>query len=178
MARLVFGMNQSLDGYVDHDHAAFAPDPVLFRHFVDQTRGLAGCLYGRKLYEIMAYWDGEQPGWGDAERDFAAAWRAQPKWVVSRTLKAVGPNATLIEGDLETAVRRLKNEVDGEIEVGGPDLARTLTAMGLIDEYRIYLHPVVLGSGAPFFAAARPALRLVGNDLIGERVLRLRYAPT
>lgn len=175
MARLVFGMNQSLDGYVDHDR--FGPDPVLFQHFIDEARGHAGSLYGRKLYEIMAYWDEEQPGWTDAERDFAAAWRAQPKWVVSRTLKAVGPNATLLEGDLESAVRRLKAGVEGEIEVGGPDLARTLTALGLIDEYRIYLHPVVLGSGTPYFAAARPPLRLVGSDRIGEIVIRLRYAP-
>ena len=175
MAKLVFGMNVSLDGYVDH--MKFAPDPVLFRHFIDEARGHAGSLYGRKLYEIMAYWDEEQPGWDEPERDFAAAWRSQHKWVVSRTLTAVGPNATLVEGDLEAAVRALKDEVDGEIEVGGPDLARTLTALGLIDEYRIYLHPVVLGSGTPFFADPRPPLRLVGSDRIGSDVIRLRYVP-
>lgn len=177
MARLVFGMNQSLDGYVDHDHPAMMPDPVLFRHFIDQARGQAGSLYGRKLYELMAYWDEEQPGWDEPERDFAAAWRSHPKWVVSRTLKTVGPNATLVGGDLEEAVRRLKTEVEGEIEVGGPDLARTLTDLGLIDEYRIYLHPVVLGRGTPYFAAARPPLRLLASDRIGESVIRLRYAP-
>jgi dihydrofolate reductase len=103
--------------------------------------------------------------------------RGQRKWVVSRTLKSVGPNATLVEGDLETAMRRLKAEVDGEIEVGGPDLARTLTELGLIDAYRLYLHPVVLGSGTPFFAGARPRLRLVGTDRIDEDVIRLTYAP-
>lgn len=175
MARLVFGMNVSLDGYVDHDR--FGPDPVLFRHFIDEARGQTGSLYGRKLYELMAYWDEEQPGWDDARRDFATAWRAQRKWVASRTLKTVGPNAALVEGGVEAAVRRLKDEVEGEIEVGGPDLARTLTALGLIDEYRIYLHPVVLGSGTPYFAAARPPLRLVASDRIGESVIRLRYAP-
>ncbi len=177
MARLVFGMNQSLDGYVDHDHPAMMPDPVLFEHFIRQARGQAGSLYGRKLYELMAYWDEEQPGWDAPERAFAAAWRSHPKWVVSGTLKTVGPDATLVEGDLETAVRRLKAEVDGEIEVGGPDLARTLTALGLIDEYRIYLHPVVLGSGTPFFAAAPPPLRLLDSERIGESVIRLSYAP-
>lgn len=177
MARLIFGMNVSLDGYVDHDHPAMMPEPVLFRHFIDQARGQAGSLYGRKLYELMAYWDEEQPGWDAPERDFAAAWRSHPKWVVSRTLKAVGPNATLVQGDLEAAVRRLKAGVDGEIEVGGPDLARTLTDLGLIDEYRIYLHPVVLGGGTPYFAAARPPLRLLASDRIGESVIRLRYAP-
>lgn len=177
MARLVFGMNQSLDGYVDHDHPAMLPDPVLFEHFIKQARGQAGSLYGRKLYDLMRYWDEDQPGFDDAEHAFAAAWRSHPKWVVSRTLKAVGPNAALIEGDLETAVRRLKADVEGEIEVGGPDLARTLTALGLIDEYRIYLHPVVMGGGTPFFADARPPLRLVSSDRIGENVIQLSYLP-
>lgn len=175
MAKLVFGMNQSLDGYVDH--TKFAPDPVLFRHFIDEARAQSNSLYGRKLYEIMQYWDEDQPGWDTAEHDFAAAWRSQHKWVVSRTLKSVGPNATLIEGDLEMAVRGLKGRLDGEIECGGPDLARALTALGLIDEYRIYLHPVVLGGGAPYFAEGRPPLRLIASDRIGEDVIRLRYAP-
>lgn len=175
MAKLVFGMNQSLDGYVDH--TAFGPDPVLFRHFVEEARGQAGSLYGRRLYEIMRYWDEEQPGWDAPERDFAEAWRAQPKWVASRTLASVGPNATLLDGELETAVRRLKAEVEGEIEVGGPVLARSLTDLGLIDEYRIYLHPVVLGGGSPYFAGPRPRLRLVGEDRIGPDVIRLRYVP-
>jgi dihydrofolate reductase len=176
MAKFFFGMNQSLDGYVDHTGMG-APSPTLFRHFIEQSSGLAGSLYGRKLYEIMRYWDDEQPGWGDAEREFAVAWRKAPKWVVSRTLDAVGPNATLLGGDIETAIRRLKAEVEGEIEVGGPDLARSLTEWGLIDEYRIYLHPHVLGQGTPFFAAARPPLRLTGHDQMDDNVLRLTYVP-
>jgi dihydrofolate reductase len=175
MAKLVFGMNQSLDGYVDH--MAFGPGPTLFRHFIEQTRGLAGSLYGRGLYEIMRYWDEDRPEWAGPEREFAEAWRANRKWVVSRSLKAVGPNATLVEDDLETAVRRLKADVAGEIEVGGPNFARSLTELGLIDEYRIYLHPVVVGGGQPFFAGPRPPLRLVGNDPVGEDVIRLRYVP-
>ncbi|MBI1683079.1 dihydrofolate reductase family protein [Caulobacter hibisci] len=175
MAKLVFGMNQSLDGYVDH--TGFGPDATLFQHFIDQTRGLAGSLYGRRLYEIMSYWDEDRPEWDEARRDFAAAWRSKPKWVVSRSLKTVGPNATLIEGDLAAAVHELKATVDGEIEVGGPILARSLTELGLIDEYRIYLHPVVLGGGAPFFAGPRPPLRLVSSDRIGEGVIKLIYAP-
>ncbi|PVM90572.1 dihydrofolate reductase family protein [Caulobacter endophyticus] len=174
MAKLVFGMNQSLDGYVDH--MGFGPDAELFRHFIDQARGQTGSLYGRRLYEIMSYWDEDHPEWDEARRDFAAAWRSHPKWVVSRTLKTVGPNAFLLAGDLATAVRDLKDLHDGEIEVGGPDLARTLTALGLIDEYRIYLHPVVLGEGAPYFAGSKPALRLVDSTRIGE-VLKLRYMP-
>jgi dihydrofolate reductase len=175
MAKLVFGMNQSLDGYVDH--TAFAPSPTLFRHFVEEARGQTGSVYGRRMYEIMRYWDDDQPEWGADEQAFAAAWRKQPKWVVSRSLRAVGPNATLIESDLESAIRALKAEHDGEIEVAGPNLAQSLTELGLIDEYRIYLHPVVLGHGKPYFAGPRPPLRLVTSDRIAEDVIRLTYAP-
>ena len=175
MARLVFGMNQSLDGYVDH--LAFAPSPTLFGHFVEEAQRQAGSVYGRHMYEIMRYWDDDQPGWGVDERAFAAAWRNQPKWVVSRSLTSVGPNAMLVADDLERAIRQLKAERDGEIEVAGPNLAQSLTALGLIDEYRIYLHPVVLGHGQPFFAGPRPRLRLMANDRIAEDVIRLAYVP-
>jgi dihydrofolate reductase len=175
MAKLVFGMNQSLDGYVDH--TVFAPDAVLFRHFIAEAEGQAGSVYGRNMYEIMRYWDDDHPEWGAPERAFAAAWRGQPKWVVSRTLKAVGANATLVAGDLGAAIAKLKSEREGEIEVAGPNLARSLTELGLIDEYRIYLHPVVLGRGAPYFAGPRPPLRLVSHDRIGEDVIRLSYVP-
>lgn len=175
MARLVFGMNQSLDGYVDHTE--FAPCPTLFRHFVKEAQGQSGSLYGRRIYEIMRYWDDEHPEWGADEHAFAAAWRRQPKWVASRTLNAVGPNATLIGDDLATAVRKLKADHDGEIEVAGPDLARSLTELDLIDEYRIYLHPVVLGRGNPYFAGARPPLRLIDSERIGENVIKLTYVP-
>jgi dihydrofolate reductase len=175
MAKLVFGMNQSLDGYVDH--MAFAPDPTLFRHFIEEAQGQAGSIYGRQIYEIMRYWDADHPEW-DAERQaFAAAWRKQPKWVVSRSLKSVGPNATLVDDDLEVAVHRLKAEREGEIEVAGPILAKSLTDLGLIDEYRIYLHPVVLGHGSPYFAGPRPRLRLKTHDRIGDDVIRLTYVP-
>ncbi|WP_434724744.1 dihydrofolate reductase family protein [Mesorhizobium sp. RIZ17] len=175
MAKLVFGMNQSLDGYVDH--TKFGPSPTLFRHFIEEARGQAGSIYGRRMYEIMRYWDDEHPEW-DAERlAYATAWRNQPKWVVSRSLQSVGPNATLVEGDLADAIRKLKAERDGEIEVAGPDLARSLTELGLIDEYRIYLHPVVLGHGKPYFAGPRPPLRLVAHERIDEDVIRLTYVP-
>jgi len=175
MAKLVFGMNQSLDGYVDH--MAFAPDPALFRHWIEQVRGLAGSVYGRRMYEVMRYWDEDRPEWDAAQRDFAAAWRSQPKWVVSRSLTSVGPNAALVGDEVEAAIRALKAEFDGEIAVSGPELARSLTDLGLVDEYRLYLHPVVLGRGKPFFAGPRPPLRLVASDRIGEDVIRLTYVP-
>ena len=175
MAKLVFGMNQSLDGYVDHQE--FAPGPGLFRHFIEQVRGLTGSVYGRRMYEVMRYWDEDHPEWTPEERDFAAVWRRQPKWVVSRSLKSVGPNATLVGDDLEAVIRGLKARLDGEIAVSGPDFARSLTDLGLIDEYQLYLHPVVLGRGTPFFAGPRPPLRLVTSDLMGEDVIRLTYVP-
>lgn len=175
MAKLVFGMNQSLDGYVDH--MGFAPGPRLFRHFIDEAQGQAGSIYGRRMYEIMRYWDDDHPEWDADRQAFAAAWRRQPKWVVSRSLQSVGPHATLIKHDLVGAIGQLKTERDGEIEVAGPDLARSLTELNLIDEYRIYLHPVVLGHGKPYFAGPRPPLRLVSNERMDEDVIRLVYVP-
>jgi len=175
MAKFVFGMNLSLDGYVDHEE--FAPDAVLFRHWIEQVGGIAGCLYGRRIYELMRYWDDDQPGWTADEHDFAAAWRSRPKWVVSRSLTSLSPNATLVSEDIEATIRRLKAEIDGEIDIAGPDLAGRLTELGLIDEYRLYYHPVVLGRGVPFFTGALPRLRLVASDRIGEGVMRLTYVP-
>lgn len=180
MAKLVFGMIQSLDGYVAgvRDGPDLPPPgPALHQHFNDHVRGLAGSLYGRRMYEVMRAWDEDQPDWGSTELDFAAAWRAQPKWVASRTLKSVGPNATLVAHDLEAVARRLKAELAGEIDVAGPELAAYLTDLGLIDEYRLYLRPFVLGAGKPCFARTRPPLRLVASDQVGEDAVRLTYAP-
>ena len=96
---------------------------------------------------------------------------------MSRSLKSVGPNATLIGDDFETVIRGLKAQLDGEIDVAGPDFAGSLTNLGLIDEYRLYLHPIVLGRGKPFFVGPRPRLRLVASDRIGESVISLTYVP-
>lgn len=175
MAKLVFGMNQSLDGYVDH--MAFSPDPVLFRHFISEAEAQTGSLYGRRMYEIMRYWDDDRAEWGSDERAFAAAWRRQRKWVVSRSAPPLGPNATLIQGDVDRAIRALKSEQDGEIEVAGPNLAQHLTGLSLIDEYRIYLHPVVIGGGDRYFQGPRPPLRLMTHDRIGDEVIKLTYVP-
>ncbi len=97
--------------------------------------------------------------------------------VISRSLHSVGPNATLISNDIEAAVRKLKARLTGEVEVAGPELAASLTALGLIDRYRLYLIPVVLGRGKPFFAGPRPPLRFVASDLIDANVIRLTYVP-
>jgi len=175
VAKLVYALNQSLDGYVDHMKVG-PPSPELGRHFLEHARGLTGAVYGRRMFEIMSYWGEDQPDWDAEDRDFAAMWRSQRKWVVSRTLTSVGPNATLVEGDLEAAIRGLKTQLDGEIDVAGPNLAGSLTNLGLIDEYRLYLHPIVLGSGQPFFTGPRPRLRLVASDRI-EDVIQLTYVP-
>jgi dihydrofolate reductase len=175
MAKFVFGMNQSLDGYVDH--MEMRTGPALFRHWIENVRGLTGSIYGRRMYEVMRYWDEDRPEWSAEHHEFAAAWRAQPKWVVSRALKSVGPNATLFCDDIEAVIRDLKDRLAGVVAVSGPELAQSLTELGLIDEYRLYFHPVVLGRGKPFFAGPRPPLRLVSSDTVGEDTIRLTYAP-
>jgi dihydrofolate reductase len=142
MAKLVYGMNQSLDGYVDH-LAIGRPSLAVSRHFMEHVRDLTGMVYGRRIYEIMRYWDEDLPDWDAEDHDFAAVWRSKPKWVVSRTLKSVGPNATLVEGDIEAVIRGLKAQQVGEIDVAGPDLAGSLTN----SEERLPAH-LLLGSDA------------------------------
>jgi dihydrofolate reductase len=172
----VYGLSQSLDGYVDHMKLG-PPVPAAFRHFIDLARGLAGSIYGRRMYEIMRYWDEDLPDWDADDHEFAVAWRSQPKWVVSRSLKSAGPNATLVADDFVNVVRRLKADLSGDIQVGGPVLAQSLTEAGLIDEYWLYLRPVVLGGGTPFFAGSRPPLHLVASALIADDLIRLTYVP-
>lgn len=176
MAKLVYGLSQSLDGYVDHMKIG-PPAPEAFRHFVELVRGLTGSIYGSRMYEIMRYWDEDSPDWDADDREFAQVWRSHRKWVVSRSLKSVGPNATLVADDFEKAIRKIKGELPGEILVGGPVLAQSLTEAGLIDEYRMYLRPVVLGSGQPYFGGPRPPLHLVASDLIAKDLIRLTYVP-
>jgi dihydrofolate reductase len=173
---LVYGLNQSLDGYVDHMKLG-PPGPAAFHHFVELVRGLTGLIYGRRMYEVMRYWDEESPDWDADDREFAVAWRSRPKWVVSHSLESVGPAATLVTDDFEKVIRRLRAELAGEIHVGGPALAQSLTEAGLVDEYRLYLRPVVLGGGRPFFAGPRPPLRLVASDLVVDDLIRLTYVP-
>jgi dihydrofolate reductase len=181
MGKIVFGMMQSLDGYVAgvDGEVLVMPRPgiALFRYWIDHVRDVAGSLYGRRMYEVMRYWDDDRSDWDADEHEFAAAWRTQPKWVASRSLKSVGANATLVGDDLGAFVRRLKAEADGVIAVSGPDLAASLADLGLIDEYHLYFRPFVLGHGKPYFAGTRTPLRLVGTDLVGEDAVRLTFVP-
>ncbi|HYK11688.1 MAG TPA: dihydrofolate reductase family protein [Gemmatimonadales bacterium] len=180
MGKLVFSMMQSLDGYVAGIDGGvpqvMRPGDQLSRHMNDQVRRWAGHICGRRMYEVMSYWDEDQPDWGAEERDFAAVWRSKPKWVVSRTLKSVGPNATLVREDAGVFVRALKAKFDGEITISGPALAGSATALGLIDEYHLYFRPFVFGGGKPYFAGPRPPLFLVSADTIGGDAVRVIYA--
>ena len=180
MGKLVFGMMQSLDGYVDGVEGKLElppPGVALGRHFMDHVRGVAGALYGRRIYEVMRYWDEDQPEWDAGDHEFAAVWRAMPKWVVSRTLKSVGANATLVGENVDAFVRRLKKDIEGDIDVAGPVLAASLTDLGLIDEYRLYFRPFVLGGGKPYFAGARPPLRIIASDRVGDDAVLVTCVP-
>lgn len=173
MARFVCSMNVSLDGYVDHDK--MAPDPDVFHFWTEAVQRTPNVLYGRKIYDLMRYWEPDQPHWGEAEHAFAKAWRAQHKWVVSQTLTEVGPNATLIATDIEATLRDLKTRLPGQVDVSGTLLVQSLSDWGLMDEYQLVLHPIALGSGKPFFAGPRPALHLKASDRIGAEAIRLTY---
>lgn len=181
-AKLIFGMLTSLDGYVAaRDGELVLPPPAadLHRYFNVQMRSATAVLHGRRMYEVMRHWDahGDEAGAPEASRDFARAWRDTPKLVVSKTLREVGPNARLVRDELADAVRSLKAEVDGDVLVGGPALAASLARLGLLDEYHVFVQPVVLGGGKPFFEAGRPLrLRLLGQEDLPEGVVALRYA--
>jgi len=179
MGKLILAMNVSLDGYVDDVAGGLvmpAPGPELFRFWIETVRAQSASIYGRRMYEVMRYWDRDDPNWSEPLREFASVWRAQPKWVVSSTLDGVGPNATLIGGDIEAQVRDLKDRTDGTISVSGPQIAGLMTWLGLIDEYHLVLRPFVLGQGKPFFHEARPPLRLISTARIDDETLHLVYA--
>ena len=180
MGRLIFGMMQSLDGYIDgpaENIQLGPPDPIVFRHFIDHIRGMDSILYGRRMYEVMRYWDADKPDWNDDERAFAQAWRPTPKWVASRSVTSIGPNAILVQGDVVDLARRLKAERKGDIDLAGAELASALSAAGLVDEYHLYFRPQVLGAGKAYFAGPVPPLSLRSVDRVGEDVVHLIYVP-
>ena len=180
MARLIFGMMQSLDGYIDGPAGNVQlgpPDPIVFRHFVDHIRASDSILYGRRMYQVMRYWEDDKPDWDENERDFAQAWRPKQKWVASRSLTSVGPNAALVQGSVIDFARKLKADRDGDIDLAGAELANVLSGAGLVDEYRLYFRTQVLGAGKPYFAGPIPPLRLHNLTRIGENVAQLTYVP-
>lgn len=177
---MIFGMLASLDGYItglEGGPQLPVPEAPLHRYFNQLMWDMKTSVYGRKLYETMRYWDTDQPDWPDEAREFAAAWRATPKLVCSTTLREVGPNATLVNENTVETLKRLKTDTEGTIDVGGAELAGSLAGLGLIDEYHLYINPVVLGGGKPFFAGRTPKLRFLGQQILPQDVVLLRYAP-
>jgi dihydrofolate reductase len=183
MGRIVYGMLVSLDGYITSPNGEIGvatPSAELHWYFNGVMKRTAISLYGRRMYETMKVWqdwDGK-PGVPEVEADFAAAWRAVPKVVVSTTLKEVGPNARLVNDNVEATIRALKAEAPGNIAVSGARLAGSLSRLGLIDEYQLFLHPAVFGGGIAFFEAGTPlALKPLGREELPQGVTLLRYAP-
>jgi len=183
MARIVYAMLTSLDGYIAGPSGGIdlpIPEEELHRHFNDEMRRTSIALCGRRMYETMRFWDSPERETADeeVERDFARAWQETPKIVFSTTLREVGPNARLVKGDVEATARSLKSETDGEICVSGAELAAHLARAGLIDEYRLYAHPIVLGGGKPYFQAGLSlTLKPLGTQTLPQSVTLLRYAP-
>jgi dihydrofolate reductase len=179
---MIYSMGLSLDGFIAGRAGEIdwsAPDPELHRFHNEQTRQLGVHLCGRRLYGTMSYWDtaAEDPALGSVEREFAGIWTKLPKIVFSSTLDGVGPNARLAGESLADEVEALKRQPGGYIAVGGAGLASAATRLGLIDEYRLFLNPVLLGDGTPFFGALdhRINLELVETRTFGSRVVYARY---
>ena len=182
MGKLSYSMGVSLDGFVagpDGEIDWSAPDEELHRFHNEQTRELAAHLCGRRLYETMVYWETahEDPSLSDFELEFARLWQALPKVVFSATLESVEGNARLATRDVVEEVAALKEEPGGDLSVGGAALAATCIEHGLVDEFRLFVSPVVLGGGTPFFPplAHRVNLELIESRTFPSRVVYLRY---
>jgi dihydrofolate reductase len=183
MRSVTYSMGVSLDGYIagpDGDFNWTEPDEEVFRFVTDEVRGVGVHLLGRRLYETMLYWEtaGQERSLDDAELEWAAVWNPLPKVVFSTTLSAVRGNARLASGGLAEEIERLQAEpAEGDIGIGGPALAAEAAALGLIDEYRPRVYPVLVGGGVPFFPQheRRVDLELVETRTFDSRVVYLRY---
>jgi dihydrofolate reductase len=185
MRRVTYSMGTSLDGYIVGPDGRFdwtAPDPDVFRFWIDEIRSVGVHLLGRRLYETMLYWETAEPeSFDDAEVEWAALWNPLPKVVFSTTLSEVQGSARLASGDLAEEIERLRAEPgEGDIAIGGATLAAQVAALGLIDEYQVMVHPVLVGGGTPFFARneRRVDLELVESRTFSSGVVYLRYRVT
>ena len=183
MARIVYSMMVSLDGFIagpNGDIGLPVPEAALHQHFNEMMEQTSMELCGRRMYEVMRFWDSPEREASDSriERDFARAWQETPKIVFSTTLREVGPNARLVNSDAKNEEASLKLKTDGYISVAGANLAAHLARANLIDEYRLYMHPVVLGGGKPYFQSGLSlALKPLGTESLPQGVTLLRYAP-
>ena len=180
---IFYGFAVSLDGYIANaqgDIGLPVPEEALYRHFNELQERTALSLYGRNMYEVMSYWNAPQAESAEYEQQYARAWQKTPKVVFSTTLESVGPNARLVKNkdDVERTVRQLKAETDGIIEVGGAGLAASLIRLGLVDEFRMYVMPVVLGGGKPYFEAGlQLELEPLGVERLPQDCTLLRFRP-
>jgi dihydrofolate reductase len=181
---IVYAFAVSADGYIARaeggDIGLPVPEEALHRHFNEGQKRTALNLYGRNMYEIMRYWDAPPADSQPYELEYGDAWRATPKIVFSATLPSVGPNARLVKerADVERTVRELKAESDGDIEVNGAKLAASLIRLGLVDEFRLYVMPVVLGGGKPYFEAGlQLELTPLGVESLPQGCTLLRFRP-
>ena len=185
MGKLIYSLNVSLDGFAARPDGGLDwanVDAELHTWFNDQSRELAASLYGRRMYELMsAYWPNAEsdPSANDVERDFARIWNAMPKIVFSHTLESVEWNSRLVRGDVDEELTRVRGDLDGDLDVGGPTLAAEFIRRGLVDEYRLLVHPVILGTGLPFFPQLDSPihLRQVDSHTFRSGVTYLAFAP-
>jgi dihydrofolate reductase len=182
VAKLLYSMSVSADGFIegpDGDFSWGAPDEELFRFHTDRVRRLGAHLCGRRLYETMLYWEtgDHDSAFGADGREFAEIWQRLPKVVFSTTLESVEGNARLARDSVAEEVRRLEEQVDGDLEVGGAALAADCIELDLVDEYHLFVHPVIVGGGKPFFPSTQASLELelVETRSFGSRVVYLRY---
>jgi dihydrofolate reductase len=182
MAKLIYSMGVSLDGFIaapGGDIGWGAPDEELHQHHNDQIREIAVHLLGRRLYETMVYWETahENPEASPIELEFAGLWQPLRKIVYSTTLDGVVGNTTLERAVVADEIVALKEQAGGDVAVGGAGLAATLLELGLVDECRLYISPVVLGAGTPFFPPLRERieLELVETRTFASRVVYVRY---
>ncbi len=183
MRSVTYSMNVSLDGYIVGPDGSFdwtGPDEEVFRFWIEEIRGVGVHLLGRRLYETMLYWETaeQDQSLDDSQLEWAALWNPLPKVVFSSTLSAVQGNARLASGGLAEEIERLRAEpAEGDIAIGGATLAAEAAALGLIDEYRTIVYPVLVGGGIPFFAREerRVDLDLVETRTFSSSVVYLRY---
>jgi dihydrofolate reductase len=182
MARLTFAMMVSLDGFIESRSGDLdwgLIDEELHRHANEEARNADSFIYGRRLYEAMQYWGTpeSQVGRPDYEVEFSQIWRGKPKIVFSRTLDSVGDNARLLRDGLADEIARLKAQPGGDITIGGPNLAAEAMRLGLVDEYMVYVHSVLLGGGKPMFGPTETSssLRLTETRIFKSGVVMLRY---
>lgn len=183
MRSVTYSMGVSLDGYIVGPDGGFDwtdPDAEVFRFWIDDIRDIGVHLLGRRLYETMLYWEtaDQDPSLDDAMREWTALWKPLPKVVFSTTLSEVQGNARLVSGGLAEEIERLRAEPgEGEIAIGGATLAAEAAELGLIDEYRAMVNPVLVGGGIPFFPQheRRVDLELVETRTFSSGVVYLRH---